>query len=288
MPIQKQIMLAFKDHEKMLAKLEEGHDLIDLLFSEPKEDWKILKALCSLLSLKQAFHLFQQMEAHSTDLFIQMFKKVSYPLLVFFFSFFILLFFLDSIIPQMLAYMDPPIYLTFLEWGMKALALFFLGLAGLGIYMASNIDLPLIEEQLLKWSFYRTLRSIQFVTLFSALLENHISLADSLKFISTLENKPHLQRIAQQALQFLEQGREVQDCFSSLDEEFHLFFTMGLESLKTVAFLKLYEKKKQKEIHGRIKNLSTNMQLVSYLCVGSLVVVVYEVLLSPLQLLTTF
>lgn len=288
MPIQNQIKLCFKEHEKILAQLETGSELRDLLFSEPKEEWKILKALCSFLSLKQAFHLFQQMEAHSTNLLLQLLKKISYPMLVFFFSFFILLFFIDSILPQMLAYMDPPIYLHFLEFGMKALALFFLALAALFIYIASNAYFPMVEKQLLKWPFYQTLRSIQFVTLFSALLEEHTSLADSLKFISTLDKKPHLQHIAQQALKNLEQGKEIQDCFADLDEEFHLFFHMGLESLNAVAFLKLYEKKKQQEMDGRIKTISTSMQIVSYLCVGALVIVVYEVLLSPLSLLTTF
>jgi type II secretory pathway component PulF len=68
---------------------------------------------------------------------------------------------------------------------------------------------------------------------------------------------------------------------------FSFYIQSGIESLQLPALLELYSDQSMFYLQEWAKKISLYVQLASYSCVGILVLVVYQIMLMPLNMLYT-
>ncbi|HIW17967.1 MAG TPA: type II secretion system F family protein, partial [Candidatus Faecalicoccus intestinipullorum] len=73
-------------------------------------------------------------------------------------------------------------------------------------------------------------------------------------------------------------------CFLTVHEH----YLIGSRSNNLQAMLDLYQRKTEKRIDLAIKKISIWIQVLSYFSVGAVVLIVYQVMLMPMELLNTF
>jgi len=288
-PIKKQIELSFSDSKAILARLEKGEELFNILSS--MNDPFCLK-LCELarhMSLKDAATLLEHVNAYSKKHFFSLAQKLLYPVTIFFFSFLMTLFFIDTILPQMMAYIDQEaLFLRVLKAIMLILSVFLGAFFLLFFYVYVEHPIPWVEKQLQKIPFLQMYYSMQFALFFEGVLSPQLSSMETLQLLSSLNGQAHVRMTARNAYQRLAHGEAIERCFCDLETEFCDFFQIGMECQDLHRLLRLYVQKKEKELQKGCAHIVKWISVLSYLSMGALVIVVYQVLLSPLSLLTTF
>ncbi len=164
------------------------------------------------------------------------------------------------------------------------------GLAGFFAFLGYVFLLPAqewIERRLRTRSWMKKWVSLQMATLLRPLMKARLSTKDAFYVLARLENDSRIAYYARQIVDRLESGQTLLEAMDALDPDLLTFVELGMESMDMEAMLGLYLRRSEK----RMKKLEDDgvrlLQLLSYSCVGILVFVAYEILLSPLNVLYT-
>ncbi|WP_290154502.1 type II secretion system F family protein [uncultured Dubosiella sp.] len=287
-PIKKRVRLSFRAADALLERLDRGEDLLEILCQGDEPYFSILRLLAPSLSLANAHRVAIEYDGHAQKAFRSFGRRCAYSIFVFLFSFAMIYFFSQLIYPQMAAYaQDFGTALSLLKFFMNVLLA---GLAGFFAFLGYVFLLPAqewIERRLRTRSWMKKWVSLQMATLLRPLMKARLSTKDAFYVLARLENDSRIAYYARQIVDRLESGQTLLEAMDALDPDLLTFVELGMESMDMEAMLGLYLRRSEK----RMKKLEDDgvrlLQLLSYSCVGILVFVAYEILLSPLNVLYT-
>lgn len=287
------IEICFTEHDKIKDALQAGNSLRRVLFSNQKNVYfQTILVLSSSMSLKMAIDCANRIEEQLQNIFKNFFQNLTYPFCIFIFSYLMILFFSYSIVPQMIMFHEERSF-VFLDILKIIYTIVFVGLIlFLLIYVLYLQNTSLRKRwypYLTKQSLFRQFQTVKFSFIFHALLNCHLSTKSCFEILTSFTFYPDIQMISQTIYQALEAGVVLKDVIKqeNLDPLFVRFFHIGIQKNDLSSCLTLYQEQAKLHLQQQVKRLTKILQAASYLCVGLLVLVVYQIVLVPLNMLTT-
>lgn len=289
-PFDTLVHLVFKKDDEILNELKLGNCLMDLFCRNQKKLYfKYLKILGSKMNLKEAIECVSQIEKSSNVFFEQLLKKIAYPFFLLVFAYFMICFFSDFVLVQMKDYISSNSVLILIQvlkvlFGTSILSiLLYLGLYYLFFYKYdARLKCP--------FSLMKKMISLQFVCMYQALEKTYSSTQEVLETLSLMDFSI-VGMVSNEILDQLKKGNTLEECFLVIhvfDASFKKMIQYALNGNRISIFFDLYIKKCRFDLETSIKKLSNGIQLFSYISIGILVVVVYQIMMMPMNMLNQF
>lgn len=290
LPLDTLIHLTFKKDEEIITYLKEGMSLQEIFtLNQKKLYFKYLRILSGKLNLSDALDCVNKIEKSSNTFFETLLKKISYPFFLLIFAFFMILFFSDYVFVQMKDYISNRMVFVFihlLKWGFGFAILsmiFYLFLYYVLFYKYnSKMKCPF---QLMK-----KMISLQFVCMYQALDKSYTSTQEILETLACMDFSV-VGKVSNEILVYLKHGKSLEESFLEIevfDSDFKKMLVYALTSNQMHVFFDLYMKKCSLDLEKSVKKISTGIQLFSYISIGILVLIVYQIMMMPLNMLNQF
>ena len=290
LPLDTLIHLTFKKDEEIITYLKEGMCLQEIFTRNQKKLYfKYLRILSGKLNLSDALDCVNKIEKSSNTFFETLLKKISYPFFLLIFVFFMILFFSDYVLVQMKDYISNGMVFVFihlLKWGFGFTILsmiFYLFLYYVLFYKYnSKMKCPF---QLMK-----KMISLQFVCMYQALDKSYTSTQEILETLACMDFSV-VGKVSNEILACLKNGKSLEESFLEIevfDSDFKKMLVYALTSNQMHVFFDLYMKKCSLNLEKSVKKISTGIQLFSYISIGILVLIVYQIMMMPLNMLNQF
>lgn len=290
LPLDTLIHLTFKKDEEIITYLKEGMSLQEIFTRNQKKLYfKYLRILSRKLNLSDALDCVNKIEKSSNTFFETLLKKISYPFFLLIFAFFMILFFSDYDLVQMKDYISNGMVFVFihlLKWGFGFTILsmiFYLFLYYVLFYKYnSKMKCPF---QLMK-----KMISLQFVCMYQALDKSYTSTQEILETLACMDFSV-VGKVSNEILACLKNGKSLEESFLEIevfDSDFKKMLVYALTSNQMHVFFDLYMKKCSLNLEKSVKKISTGIQLFSYISIGILVLIVYQIMMMPLNMLNQF
>ena len=289
-PFDTLVHLVFKKDDEILNELKLGNCLMDLFCRNQKKLYfKYLKILGSKMNLKEAIECVSQIEKSSNVFFEQLLKKIAYPFFLLVFAYFMICFFSDFVLVQMKDYISSNSVLILIQvlkvlFGTSILSiLLYLGLYYLFFYKYdARLKCP--------FSLMKKMISLQFVCMYQALDMSYSSTQEILETMASMDFSV-VGKISQEILDDLKTGKSLEESFLEIkvfDSQFKKMLVYALTSNQMHVFFDLYIKKCSFDLEKSVKKISTGIQMFSYISIGILVLIVYQIMMMPLNMLNQF
>ena len=283
LPLDTLIHLTFKKDEEIITYLKEGMSLQEIFtLNQKKLYFKYLRILSGKLNLSDALDCVNKIEKSSNTFFETLLKKISYP-------FFMILFFSDYVLVQMKDYISNRMVFVFihlLKWGFGFAILsmiFYLFLYYVLFYKYnSKMKCP--------FNLMKKMISLQFVCMYQALDKSYTSTQEILETLACMDFSV-VGKVSNEILACLKNGKSLEESFLEIevfDSDFKNMLVYALTSNQMHVFFDLYMKKCSLDLEKSVKKISTGIQLFSYISIGILVLIVYQIMMMPLNMLNQF
>lgn len=286
------IELCFKQSDKIINQLNQGKNLIDVLTANQKQKYfKLLNELSKKMAFSKSIECASHIDESISTLSKDLISKSIYPVFIFLFAYFMILFFSNTIIPSMTSFSDGETSFFILDFFKIFYSFVFIGLVFLAIVLISSHFNEAINVRLLlildKYEFFKLFKTIHFSIILSYLLKSGVSTKECLELMSNMKEYYSVNVYASKILDGLLKGRSIDQTVEkiSFDTAFKKFFYIGLKTGNLADVLLLYKKQSIHRFKKKVKQLTTSIQVFSYVSVGMLVLVVYQVMLVPLNML---
>lgn len=283
----------------LTSYLEQGMELSDLLLQGHQGNFYThLTFFISITSLHNAIHSALAMEEFQKGIQQKFLKQTSYPLILFLFSFLTLYMFSSFVIPQLMQSFDLSKENSALTIGVSIMETFVLVTVGMLI-------LALIGYFLAKHSTYwkvKLLTYLRFTKLpqklcsytlagyFRELSSHGITTRHACVFLQQLSDHSLISICARQITDRLENGTELSAAFQAnqwIDTQFLQSWNIAVHTQNMCQALDQYMLRQEEEWSYLLKRIGLGIQMSAYLFVALMVVLVYQIMLVPLQMLET-
>ncbi len=289
------IELVFKDHKKIVSLLQQGNKLSEILTLDHRDPYfRTLSVLMNHLSVREAILTCNDVHQSFLVLWKDSLKELFYPFLLLLFSFFMILFFDDYILPQMASYTGT-IHNPFI-FSLKIFYILIFLFLLITLLFILYVQRSSIEKKK-KWigyisksNLFQQISSLQFSRILQSLLNKGISTQECFEIMDTMDFNPVIHCSVSHILSSLKQGNTPEQAFSScpyFDSVFIRLTKLGLYSASLEKILELYNQITMNKVKDKIHQVCIWIQAFSYTGVGVVVLVVYQVLLMPLEMLKT-
>ena len=279
--MQSMIRLAFLEHEKIIEDLNKGENFIAIL-SVHASHMEDLTYMAKYLTLKQSLLCHRKLQENKHLFEVYILKKGIYPFFIFGFSYLILIFFIEYIVPQMMPFMIDN-HLSLILFGFKMV---YTGLmiGTVGFLFILFYFIKSSKSHRLKHPFFVRMKTYQFAYVFGQFMSQKISSMQCLELLSQIQD---VKEIANHVLAGLQKGMSLDACMQelNLDADFIFYLQAGMKTQNLSGMLDLYCATCLRSIETSFKRICDLLHFLSYSCVAVLVVVVYQVLLLPLNML---
>jgi len=223
------------------------------------------------------------------------YKALAYPILLFMFSFGMMLFvngFLFKLFNSMLQFLGPKMDFSLYQ---NILNLFiFIDLLMLIILICVSI---LIEYQPKKFYFYiqskiknnlwSRIISYQFCDKFTYFYRLGGSTDQILKQIQW-SSGPILNHICHQMHANFNEGKDLVNVIGLIDYDLQTYFKMNQEGIDIVKYLINHNKHQELMMTQKIKNFGKGTLMYSYITITFMIVIIYQVMLKPIEMMEQF
>ena len=284
-----------KDTAEVTARLEKGEVFQDILLSNQQGSfYDHLRFFLSLTSLSMAVKASMQMYEFFETWKKKCKKQCSYPIFIFIFSYFTMIFFIIFIIPQLLQSfgtesMSILFQFLFLFVKVYCVVIAFLIITIILVFM--NTKYFRQEKMMLKIYKIRWVQDYIVYILSGYLREldlQGISTKQAFQFLLQLKEPFLLHHVIQHIDQELLQGKELLEIIHANDifhQNFCLCFRIGQKTgTLSEALLEFMQLQEQNWLQG-LKKINIFVQCIAYSFVAIMVILVYQVMLLPLQML---
>lgn len=289
-PFDTLVHLVFKKDDEILNELKFGNRLIDVFCrGQKKLYFKYLKILANKMNLKEAIECVSQIEKSSNVFFEKLLKKIAYPFFLLVFAYFMICFFSDFVLVQMQDYISNHFVLILIQvlkvlFGASILSiLLYLGLYYLFFYKYDvRLKCP--------FSLMKKMISLQFVCMYQALEKSYSPTQEVLETLALMDFSI-VGMVSNEILKQLKKGNTLEACFLGInvfDASFKKMIKYALSGNRLSIFFDLYVKKCRLDLEKSVKKLSNGIQIFSYISIGILVVVFYQIMMMPLNMLNQF
>jgi competence protein ComGB len=290
--IQTMIELSFQDAPEILSRLEQGQELADILTGSMETRYnQSVRILSRCMPLEKALDSAERIEKATHDSFMNFFREIAYPLFIFVFCYGFILFFSSTILPTMSMYTEntnAELFVGFLKLFYTLICVGVLSFAGIAKMISSS---RAGIRWLHRFSWLRLYDTYQFSIYFHVLCETGLATTDCVELLTQLSRSKRIQIYAADLLSSIRHGvpmeRALNDA-SQFDADFGRFISIGIHSSEISKLLSLYEQRAEHLLKQKIKHAAVGVQILSYLSVALLVFVFYQIMLMPLNMLSTF
>lgn len=290
MPLDTLIHLIFKKDEEIIRLLKEGRSLVDIFtLNQKKLYFKYLLILSKKLNLKDCILCVNQIEKSSNAFFEKLLKNSAYPFFLLIFAFFMIVFFSDYVLIQMNDYISNQSVFVFIHllknlFGLSILCIIFYFLLYYVLFYRFH------NKMHCPFRLMKQMVSLQFVCMYQALEKTYSSTQEILETLSCM-NFSIAGSIATEILSYLQNGASLEESFIQIkvfDSTFKKMLAYALASNRVHVFFDLYIKKCSLDLEKSVKKISMGIQLFSYISIGILVLIVYQIMMMPLNMLNQF
>lgn len=280
--------------------LEQGMDINDILLQGQRGNFfKHLRFFLSIASIAEAIDGARRMDAFEKSIRKKLIQQTSYPLVLFVFAFATLYVFSTLVIPQLMQSFDMEGENAFLmqavgwlRFLIQLLAL--LCLAILLLFIACKRNLMLTQRVLDVMGKRSTLPaqlcSYTLSGYLFALAQYGISTRDAFRFLVQLPSSSMVQRCASDLRDGLEAGGDLLELFEAhpfISTSFVQCWRIGMRTQNMKKALQDAMERQEEAWLRLIKRISIIIQSGAYSFVALMVILVYQIMLVPLQLLET-
>ena len=279
--------------KQIIELLYQGEPLDRILIKDSYE--RKLSYYINYCSLKQAIELLNEKQKRYTILKKQIAEKLGYQLLLVVASFAILVLFTQMVLPVMISSLqvhDSTVEIEFkvLNITKNIIILLTAFVIGLIVYI------KLRKRETYFWMLAHRLKIdglLKMVATYNLagdlniLLNQGMSIKDSLDIIRTNKEYPLTSLLAYHLHNSLAEGNDIKDslCGEFIDRQFYGICVYGLDNDDFCNSLQDYIDMVSVRIETLVKRTSVILQTVCYLFVATVIILAYQVLLMPLELL---
>ena len=140
------------------------------------------------------------------------------------------------------------------------------------------------------FSLMKKMISLQFVCMYQALDKSYTSTQEILETLACMDFSV-VGKVSNEILACLKNGKSLEKSFLEIevfDSDFKKMLVYALTSNQMHVFFDLYMKKCSLDLEKSVKKISTGIQLFSYISIGILVLIVYQIMMMPLNMLNQF
>lgn len=285
-----------KDTTVLTKKLTQGIELADGILPYASDNLaQHLTFFLSLTSFANAIQYAIHMVGFENNMKKKLKKETAYPIFIFFFAYVTLFFFIQFVIPQLL--LSFPLESLDMFFVISIYLLKFLCLViGISIlisvfayvYYQKNTLSRKMLQPLMKFSLCKEYISYIFSSYLKELEADGLSTKAAISYLVNVPSKPMFTLFIHDIQNKVEQGSELPIVIQQhpyLCEMFQMNFAIGVKTGTLADCLEDYLIFQEERWLMSIHRASTLTQVISYGFVGFLVIMVYQILLVPLQLL---
>lgn len=283
-PAQSAIPMAFDDGEEILARLQSGMNLCEALARQP--GWSLLAPLGKSLPLSDACTLVLSLRHGKRLIKKQSAAAMAYPAFILTAVWALLGFFCESVLPSMAEFLAGDSLVWIMEGLHTLLGLFlvFSVVFGLVIWLGLSGRLEI------SLSFVRQSHTLSLLALVGACLEARLSSLEMMQLLNSLDLDPALKAMTASMRRALVAGQDIYESLCGmpgLDPACLVYVRLGLEGLGLSRMLEMYEKKTLAAMEHQLKKVCLWLQSASYGATGLCAILVYQVLLAPMNVLSS-
>jgi len=274
--------------------LENGNNFIDIL-SEKGFEGKI-KNYLEKISFKQATTILYYQNMAVETLIKKFLKSIGYQLLILVLSLFVLSLFTNKVLPIMMETVQSEntstvsrLFILINILKDIILILFFLFVLFV-FYIVKNKKetyLWMVLHKLKKDDIIKTFVTYQFVNDLKIYLENGVSLDNAINLIRYNKTNRMTSLLAYHFQEQLQEGNDILDCLQNeyFDDQFYTFCYFGIQADDFLNSLNDYKILIEEKTNRILREISFLIQIISYGFVGVVILLAYQALLLPLELL---
>lgn len=282
------LKLSFPYSDQIIDELNQGRALSQIFLEHSNDSlFHLLHILSGHMSFEQALDCANVIEQSSKKRKQKFIIQIAYPLFLFLFSYALILFFSNSIVPSMMTYAENSSFVIIdLLSALYTLILFFLIVILFLFILRKRVKR--IARIFSSIYYVKVYRSILFSYIWKSLLSNGLVTSEC---FYVMEDIPETKDLAKSLNACLAQGFTLLEAISNAFKDLNLFYQFietGMASSNLIHLLEIYNQRQEKEMDVILKKISKSIQLFSYLCVAIVVFVFYQVMLLPLNMLNTF
>lgn len=295
----KEALLLLDEHTHIPSLLEQGKSIEQILCANKRGAFYThLHFFLSITSLPNAILSALDMEAFEKNMIKKLTKQISYPLFILVFSFVILYLFSSMVLPQLMMSFDLQegnqtlmFAVLLLEWIIKIC--FFTTLMSLIIVLIAknNERLRMQIYTHLPWMHVpQDLTSYRMAGYFIPLLKHGISTKDAFSFLSQCKKGDLMTHCAKEIKHQLEQGMELLEALKQnmwINTAFYDTWRMAIHTKDVKEALISMMRRQEDTWTRQIKYITIGIQVFAYGFVGVMVLILYQIMLIPLQLMET-
>lgn len=292
-------ILQIENHDVKQA-LEQGVDIKQILTKgNYGKFYEHLSFFLNVQTVSQAIQGALEMERFEKGILQKLIKSSIYPTCILLFSYILLFFFTQMILPQMMMSFSS-LHSSFLLLGVQwlhrlCIVVFSLICIGLMFYMLlhfhHSLRLQIYKNIHTKLLLHKDHASFLFAGYLLELQKHGISTKESIYFLKEVKKASFFSLMIDDILLQLENGRDFIETLNKSEYLNHRFQTMiplGIYSSQIEKTLKLFLTQQQYSWECLRKRISLTIQIIAYVFVGILVVIVYQMMLIPLSMLEQF
>lgn len=289
------IKLIFRDADSILNQLKEGTPLLKIFCENQKGlFFSYLNEIGQYTSLKKGIECVESIENSTSEVFKSIIKKIAYPYFLMVFAMAMIVFFSDYVLVEMSYYLNGSNLLFWISILKIVFCLLLVCITSyfiiLYIMLYKFSFLKKFIHFFLRLSLFKRMNSLQFVYIYSCLLDTGLTTIDILSVMKKL----HFCAggyLANLVLKELKRGMSFEESIkqqSYIDDSFKKMVTYAMRSNQSSLFFQMYINKCKNDLDLYIKKISIYIHSFSYLSIGALVLIVYQVMLLPLNMLNQF
>lgn len=287
------------DDLDLTQSLEQGKNVLELLTQGQRGAFPIhLSFFFRITSLADAILSALALEKFQKGVKASLWKQCSYPLVLFIFSFLTLYLFSSFIIPTMMQSFDMAetngllrIGVLVLQGFASVVLLFVLGCMGLFVLAKTKTSIKFSLLQFLqRTSLPQAYCSYHLAGYYRELIQHGISTRHAFLFLHELHAATLLGDCTRKIQEELESGIEITLCLQHnewISKRFLQSWNIGVHTQAMPDALMQFMERQEEEWKEKIRLFSQILQACAYLFVALMVVLVYQIMLIPLQLLET-
>lgn len=284
------IHLVFKESDVIIEQLKLGKSLVEIFcIGQKKLYFKYIEILSNTMNLSDVLDCVNQIEKSSILFYEKLLKKIAYPFFLLIFAYFMICFFSNYVLVQMKDYIPNNIILIFVH---LLKYLFGLTILVIVLYILLYYVFLYRYNSKLKCPFrlMKKMISLQFVCMYQSLEKTCSSTQEILETLSSIKFSV-VGIVSSEILKYLMQGVSIEESFNRIkvfDSTFKKMLNYALVANSMSFFLDLYIQKSTLDIEKSIKKISNGVQIFSYISIGILVLIVYQIMMMPLNMLNQF
>lgn len=288
-PAQLAVSLAFQGTEgrRILEGLRQGRSLPDVLGTQSQ--WKLLKPLLKVMDLQQSVMTIRELAKTRSWKEKPVLGRLLYPVAILAGVYGMILFFDAMVLPMMLDFLEQDGLPALMRTVRVLYGLLLLTLLASGVWLYLGLEGQHAREIFLQPAYVRSSHSLYLASCLSALLRTQASTAMVFEVLEAMEGSRVFQTQIRRMKQSIRQGTGWQAAVAAVpwvDPLLVQHMETGLETGDVCGLLEVYIRQREKNRHMQMESLCRYLTMTAYGSVGFLAVLVYQVLLAPMNRLS--